>query len=249
MNATSFSAAADHLEHAARKGAGQVPLGNGAAQGVVGKGQNVLVKVDGHAVFGHQAVDALDHPAVARVALFAVGSEAVVQLHGAVVRYAVHGHVGHAVLIGIVDAAIGEGRVFKAGAAFHADGGRHAGNGRGLQEFLRSGDGIMIHQTAGAKPRLTGKIHRSRGGVGGEGIGGVYMVFTSSAGGGQNFFLEELLQVHQRALTVQQGEQLIRVFVIFGTPFHRGPSRSLTPLLYHVTPNNSSDTSRISVFV
>ena len=115
-------AAADHLEHALRKGACQVALGDGAALGIAGEGQHVLVKVDGHAVLAHQAVDALDHLAVARVALLAEGGEAVVEFHGAVVRHAVHGHVDHAVLIGVVDAAIGKGRVLEAGAALHADG-------------------------------------------------------------------------------------------------------------------------------
>ena len=85
-------------------------------------------------------------------------------------------HISDARLIGVVDLAITEGSILEAYAALHADGYVHIGNLRRLKELLRAADGIMIHQAAGAQPRLSRKPNRRSRRIGRERIGCVDVV-------------------------------------------------------------------------
>ena len=200
-------AAADHVQHAVRQRAGNVALGHGAALCVIRKRQHIALKIDGHAVFAHHFIHRRHHFAVAFVALFTVRREEIVQFPRAVVRHAVQRHVRHACLIGVVQLAIAEGRIFHGYAAFQTDRGAHL---RGLcrrQEFIRARDGIMIHQAAGAKPRRAGEPYRRRGRVGGEGIGGMDVVVHIASGDRRWLGFHQRLQIFNAVRGVQKRQQ------------------------------------------
>ena len=205
-------APADDVEHLVGQGAGEVTLGDGAALGEVGQRQHVLFKVDGHAVLAHHLVDGGDHLAVTLVALLAVGREESVDLGGLVAGHAVQRHVDHALLVGVVELLVGKGGVCKAHAALDADGGAHVGGLGGGEELLRAGDGIVVHQAAGAQTGGAGEPHRGGGGVGGEGVGGVNVVVHIATGLRLGLGLHQFLEVLKSLGAVEQLQQLFAGF-------------------------------------
>ena len=175
-----------------------MPLRDRAALRRVGEREHILFKIERNAIFGHQPVYRRDHLRIAHVALCAVRREELVHPTGLRVRHAVQRHVHNPILIRVVDAPAGKGRIGKAHAALDADGRAHADGLRRREEFLRARDGIMVHQSAGGQARHAREIHRRRGRIGRKRIGGVDVVVHIRALGRKRLVRRKFLQVFQR---------------------------------------------------
>ena len=183
-------------------------LGHGAALLVLGQRQHVPFKIQRDAVAAHQLVHRGDHLAVALVAMRAIGLEERIHLGGPVVRHAVQRHVGHGMLIGIVDALARERRARHVHAALNADRRAHMHDVSRFEELLRAGNGIVIHQAAGTQPRLIGEPDRRRRRIGREGIDRVDVVVHVGALHGLRLLSGQLTQVLQSFGRVEQLERL-----------------------------------------
>ena len=201
-------AGADLFEHLVGQRAGEMALGHGAALLVLGQRQHVPFKIQRDAVAAHQLVDRGDHLAVALIAVRAIGLEERIHLGGLVVRHAVQRHVGHGMLIGIVDALARERRARHVHAALHADRRAHMHDVSRFEELLRAGNGIVIHQAAGTQPRLIGEPDRRRRRIGREGIDRVDVVVHVGALHGLRLLSGQLTQVLQSFGRVEQLERL-----------------------------------------
>ena len=138
-------AAPEMCAHLLRDGEQQMAFGDAARFLRHRERHDVAVVVDGDRRQLEHGVDALDHRTVAFAALDADRLEEL--LHGSDlgVRDAVHGDVGHRVLVGVIDPATFEQRTGKIRTQLGADRRRDAQDAAGFDELFGTADRVMIH--------------------------------------------------------------------------------------------------------
>ena len=169
---------AETVDEGIGHGRQEVAFGDAAAGGVLGASHHVDLRVErGQSEAGEDGVRGFRHREGAFQPRCTPRGEPRIHRRPGRGRDCLHGHVGDALGVGVVEFPGGEGAAgVEEGAALEPRHAAHPEDAGGLGHLGGGGDGVVIDGTDHAQPGAPGAQGRAGGGIGAEGVAGVDVV-------------------------------------------------------------------------